>query len=190
MANVEIITAEYITQDAIWNSRLVVTRWNRDGNKLVRISSKVLTNMRDIAAPVTVVTGEHALQHVDHIELAAEKPESWGICGWRLATISEAEARRLEAASLEAAAALDAVEAEATLRKDAAIEILKAIPAAASADLAAVNAAYASRAAASNEGGEGFVPVVGWDSKSGREILARHAVDASAVIAALDILKA
>ena len=60
-------------------------------------------------------------------------------------------------------------------------ELLSAIPAAAQAELDALNRRLADIAAAVNEGGEGFVPNVDWDSPIGREIAARHGLDASVI---------
>ncbi len=75
-----------------------------------------------------------------------------------------AENARIEQA---AAAAADADVAEA-------LEVIRAIPAAAVNEMDAINADYAAAAARVNEGGEGYVNRISWASKTGRETLARH----------------
>ncbi len=184
-----IITAEYITQDPVWNSRIVVTRWARDGNRLTRVSSKTLINMKGVSPPVKNYTGEYALLHADYVELANPKPAAWGISGWEFSMITENEAIRLEAESAERTASILAAKAEAYARYSEAMVIVRAIPAAASKELRTLNAEANRRASFVNEGEEGYVPSYDWSRRTGREILVRHGVDPDAIAAAFCVLE-
>lgn len=82
----------------------------------------------------------------------------------------------------------DAAALQADADMAAATAVLASIPAGASAELAAINAGMARRATAANEGGDGYVPQIGWGSAMGREIAARHGLDADAIVAALAAL--
>jgi hypothetical protein len=78
---------------------------------------------------------------------------------------------------------------EQQARKAEATAVLNAIPVAARAELAAVNARLRKHFSGLNEGGEGYVYQADWRSREGREILGKYGVDADAVAAASQILK-
>jgi hypothetical protein len=72
--------------------------------------------------------------------------------------------------------------------KTDAIAVLDAIPTPAVAELKAAQAVSDKHWAGINEGGEGFVPTIGWDSKTGRAIADRHGLDHQAITSALRML--
>ena len=71
--------------------------------------------------------------------------------------------------------------AAARARHERRMAVLNAIPADAAAELQAAQIANERLWAGINEGGEGYVPHIGWTSPTGREIAARHGLDADQI---------
>ena len=69
-----------------------------------------------------------------------------------------------------------------------ALSVLEAVPAAAAAELAAAQRASNKHWAGMNEGGDGYCPHIGWTSRTGREIAARHGIDSDTISAAIAII--
>lgn len=84
----------------------------------------------------------------------------------------------------------DARKSAARSRWDAACAAIDAIPEAAREELTEANRQAVKMAIRANEGGYGYVPHMGWGSKVGREIAARHGFDPDAVIEAEKVLRA
>jgi len=66
----------------------------------------------------------------------------------------------------------------------AAINLLAAIPLPARKELAQCRRRVTAHWDVINEGGEGYVPTVDWDSRYGREIAQRYGLDIESIIAA------
>lgn len=75
---------------------------------------------------------------------------------------------------VESARNIEARQAARRAEHNAAMAVLKAIPAAAQAELDEINAGWRRRAGLANEGGEGYVHQAGWSDQTGREVLTRH----------------
>lgn len=83
--------------------------------------------------------------------------------------------------------------AERQDRLSNALAVLDTIPAAARAELDQINANLRRRANATNEGGYGYVPQVGWSGQQGRDLLAKHGVSPDqidAIAGAIAVLNA
>jgi len=81
-----------------------------------------------------------------------------------------------EALQATTEAAKDTERAADQIKRERFEAAINAIPEAAKAELAKLNADMRRHWAGINEGGEGYVPQYGWDSKAGRTILAKYGV--------------
>ena len=93
--------------------------------------------------------------------------------GCRIIEITDDEERALR----DAVAAMARVDSAVRERRSDAVATLGAVPADAKAERSAAQAKVSARARVVNEGGDGYVPFVSWDSAAGRDIAARHGLD-------------